>query len=338
MRIFIDESGAFDWNFPGRSIFCGITVPDRDLEALFNRFLRWRRTIIGQSKRELKGSELTENQLSSFAAKVLPATDRDIWLTVVGIDTKITHESIVCQLRDQAGIIFGQSSCIAGEHSNNKLQETYRQMAGWVKNRSPQNVLWIIALIETIVKTLNHTNVRFAEPEDDQEFQTIKIQIDQSFVKDDQHVAFWREWLRAELAKSSRTEHLIVIKQWRERNHPFIEKYVIHPGLVDLRKLFINDTGFFRSERSLGLQIADICAHIIYRHHRNTGAGNAYTHLRRRIVGRGGAEIDLVHVNESSLHKDDPRNHAGVFDIEDYKRRADAVRSFKNSGQKSCGV
>ena len=49
------------------------TVPDRGLEALLDRFARWRRMIIGHSKRELKGSELTDNQLVSFMQKVLPS-------------------------------------------------------------------------------------------------------------------------------------------------------------------------------------------------------------------------------------------------------------------------
>jgi Protein of unknown function (DUF3800) len=329
MRIFIDESGSFNWHNPGKSLFCGVTVPDRGLDALYERFARWRRTIIGHSKRELKGSELTENQLTLFAAKVLVTTDQDVWLTVVGIDTCLTQEAIISRLRDQAAIIFDQSSRLAKEHHNAKLEETYRQMSGWVRNRSPQNVLWVIALIETLTKSLNHAIVRFAEPEDDVEFDNIKIQIDQSFVKRDEHVAFWREWLRVELAKSSRTERLITIKEWRERDHPFIKRYSIYPGIANLRKLYLNDTGFFSSERSPGLQIADICAHILYRHHRNAGADKAYTQLKRRIVCRRGAEINILHVDESSLHKDDPRNHVGVFDIEEYKKQADAIRAAK---------
>jgi hypothetical protein len=337
MRIFIDESGSFSWHTPGRSVFCGVTVPDRELDALLHRFGRWKRTIIGRSRRELKGSELTENQLSSFTSKVFPISDRDFWLTVVGIDTRVTRKAIVCEVRDQAAVIFDQSSCIAKEHNNAKLQESYRQMSGWAKNRSPENVLWMIALTETLVNSLIHTIVRFAEPEDDEEFTNIKIQIDQSFVKNDAHVTFWREWLRADLAKSSRTAPLLMIKQWRERNHPFLKKYEIYPGLLNLNKLYVNDTGFFSSERSPGLQIADICAQILLRHHRNAGADKAYMQLRRRIVGRGGTEINMVHLDERSLHRDDPRNHAAVFDIEEYKRRADAIRGAKASDRADEG-
>jgi hypothetical protein len=87
-----------------------VTVPDCGLDALYARFARWRRTIIGHSKRELKGSELTENQLTLFAAKVLVTPDQDVWLTVVGVDTCLTQEAIISRLRDQAAIIFDQSS------------------------------------------------------------------------------------------------------------------------------------------------------------------------------------------------------------------------------------
>ena len=98
---------------------------------------------------------------------------------------------------------------------------------------------------------------------------------------------------------------------------------------MDMRKLWVHDTGFFSSERSPELQIADICAQILLRHHSNAGADKAYMQLRRRIVGIDGTEINMVHVDERSLHKDDPRNHTAVFDIEEYKRRADAIRAAK---------
>ena len=229
MRIFIDEAGSFSWRNPGRSIFCAVTVADRDLEALLDRFVRWGRSVIGHSTRELKGAEMTDNQLSSFAAKVLPATDRDLWLTAVGIDTTVTKESIVIQLRDQAATIFDQSSRIAEEHHNPRLQESYRQMSGWVKNRSPQNIAWLIGLVETVAKSLHHTIVRFTEPQYDEEFKIVKTMIDQGFVQRDEHVAFWRECLRMDLTKPSRTEPLITPREWRERRHPFVEKYCIYP-------------------------------------------------------------------------------------------------------------
>jgi hypothetical protein len=72
MNIYIDESGTFDWRNPGVSLFCGVVVPDRASEALFERFSQWRRSLIGSSREEIKGSRLTGPQLSSFVSQVLP--------------------------------------------------------------------------------------------------------------------------------------------------------------------------------------------------------------------------------------------------------------------------
>jgi hypothetical protein len=333
MKIFIDDAGAFNWSNPGVSVFCGVTIPDRDLDSVLERFARWRRSIIGHSNRELKGSELTEPQLTSFANKVLPSKDRDVWLTVQGVDTSRTREKNIGEFRGQAATIFERCSELSNEHKNLRLKETYRQMAGWTKSRSNENVLWIIALHEAIVNSLQHSIIRFMEPKDDPEFNDLRIQIDQSFVRRDEHVTFWREWLRAELGKSSRKEPTVTPNTWRQRSHPFIQTYSIYPGLLDLRLLFVQKMGFFRSEKSPGLQIADICAHTMYRYHRGNGGQDAYQRLRPRIVCREGAEINMLHLNETSLHKDDPKNHVGIFDVEEYKRRADELRTRSSTSE-----
>lgn len=326
MKIFIDEAGSFNWHNPGRSIFCGVSVPDRNLPAVKDRFARWRRSIIGHSNRELKGAELTEAQLSSFASKVLSGSDKQIWLTVIGVDTRKTQKQIIVRLREQASAILQRSSEISAEHRNLRLKETYRQISGWIKSRSPENLIWIIGLEQMVIDALQHTIIRFMEPEDDCEFEDFRIGIDQSFIRKEEHAIFWREWLRAGLAKSSRKDLSNIPDTWRLRNHPFIRRYEIHPGLLDLNHLFVRNTGFFRSEKLEGLQIADICAHILFRYHRGSGGKEAYSRLRPKIVGRGGVEIKIIHVDESSLHKDDPRNHAWIFDIEESKARADSIR------------
>ncbi len=309
------------------SIFCGVTIPDRNLDAVFDRFGRWRRSVIGHSKRELKGAELTDAQLCSFATKVLPTKDRDVWLTVVGVDTEIMKESHIRQLREQSVVILQRCSEIGGEHNNPRLKEIYRQMSGWIRGRSSQNITWIVGLEEMVKKSFQHTIIRYMEPEDDAEFHSFKIQIDESFVRKDEHVDFWHEWLRSGLAKKSNADHVWLPDTWRKRNHPFVQAYSLRPGLLNLNRLFVRDTGFFRSDKSLGLQIADICAHTIYRHYRHGGGERAYKQLLRRIVCRGGGHINMIIVNENSLHKDDPRNHAGVFDLKEYEQRADALRA-----------
>jgi len=43
--------------------------------------LAWKRSVVGHNKQELKGQDLTANQMYSFSHKVLPLTVRDTHLT-----------------------------------------------------------------------------------------------------------------------------------------------------------------------------------------------------------------------------------------------------------------
>ncbi|MDI3254808.1 MAG: DUF3800 domain-containing protein [Bacillota bacterium] len=329
MKIYIDESGAFTWgNQPSISLFCGVTVADRDSDALFARFVNWKRTIVGDSKREIKGAELTDAQLEGFAKSILGIQGHDFWLTVVGLDTTRTKREHVEELRRQAWVMAERSSELAAEHNNPQLKEFYRQQAGWLKRRSAENMLWIVGLEHTLVYSLQHSIMRFMEPEDDGEYLSMNVLIDRSFIQREQHINFWREWLRNGLCKSSRPP-MIIPNTWKARNHPFIQAYEIRPGLLNFNKLILNDTDFFRSHEHAGLQLADICAHALGRYHRGLRAVAAYLRLRTRIVGRNGAEIYQVIVDERSLHTDDPRNHVDVFDEAEFVERADKLRNWE---------
>jgi hypothetical protein len=323
---FIDDSGSFSWKDNGKSLFCGVTVSDAELPGLEQRFLDWKRSIIGKSKRELKGRELTANQLYLFSSTVLPKTVHDIYLTLVCGDTSLTAKHYIEKLRQQAAELFRLSSELCAENNNDTLTETYRQMSGWVRNRSTSNVLWIIVLMQAVLDTLQHAIFRFAEPQYSREFQEIEFAIDQSFIKRDSHVTFWKEWLRSDLMKSSRAGSIVTIKEWPP-DHPFKRKHSIYKRLWDFRDLFQNHTGFHDSQAIVGLQVADICANIFYRYFRDDADTRAADTLTPRVVGRDGAVIHTISVDESSLHKDDLSNHVSTFDLEQWKRLADKMSS-----------
>jgi len=322
MRNFIDDSGSFSWGNNGKSLFCGVTVSDASLPRLEKRFLDWKQSVIGKSGRELKGRELTANQLFSFAHKVLPAAERDIHLTLVGGDTSVTAESYLAKLREQAAELFRLSSELCARSENSRLAETYRQMSGWVRNRSTSNLFWIVVLQQAIFDTLQHAIVRFAETEFSREFEDIEIAIDRSFICRDEHRAFWGEWLRTDLMKKSRIGTIAAIKEWAP-DHPFNRKYKLHKGLLNFGDLFHKHTDFYDSKSMIGLQVADICANVFYRYFRDEPDTRAFDLLRPRVVGRDGYLIRIVTVDDSSLHKDDLANHVSEFDLEKWKRLAD---------------
>ena len=328
MNIFIDDSGSFSWANPGISLFCGLTVPDRALAGLEERWSRWKRTVIGKKKHELKGSELTDQQLYSFSHKVLQLHDRQLWMTYVGADTRMTRQDIVARHRDQIADTLAECSKFVATRKNRRLAQQYLEMSGWTRNRSTDNVMWMFALGEAIQQSLQHSLFAFVEPGDDPEFEKIDIVIDQSFIRRDEHVTFWKELLRQRLRNAAKP--IGILDTWKERDHPFIRKYE-RGGYLDLRPIFQDRMRFRESHQVVGLQVADVCAHIALRYFRGQEDLAAFRTLRRRIVGEGGRLITAVHIHPSVLFTDSPANHVKEFDMEEYKARAKANQAARLS-------
>jgi hypothetical protein len=329
MNIFIDDSGSFSWTSPGISLFCGLTVPDRDLAALQDRWLRWKRSIIGKSKEELKGCDLTEGQLDSFSYRVLPPIDQDVWLTYVGADTRRNKEQIVATYRDQAADALRACSDFMKEHKNKRQMQQYLEMSGWIRRRSTANVLWMFALGSAIEESLQHSIARFLEPEDDAEYRKFNIAIDQSFISRHEHITFWMEWLRQRMRNDGAV--MKTLDEWRKRDHPWNE--LMKDGLLNVTTIYRDDMGFQQSHKVIGLQIADVCAHIALRYWRGEKSLAAYKRLRPRIVGIGGKQLTIVEVMESAIRgQQDPRKRVHEFNVERWKERARAAaRSEANA-------
>lgn len=333
MQIVIDDSGSFSWRNPGVSLFAGLLLPDRASTSVTDRFTRWKRTIIGKSKRELKGEELSDKQLYSFSYQVFPLIDHDPHLTVVGADTNLMDERLIRRCRDQVASQFAHCAKAVLEHNptNRRLARQYNEGAGWVRKRSPENFLWVNTLEEQILQSVQHIVAYFLEPEDDPEFQNIEIIIDRSFIRREPHVRFWKEWLRNGLLNRSHREHGFALPDtWRDRNHPFVRKYD-RGGLLEFNDLYQKHMRFDDSAAIVALQIVDICAHICYRYYRGDKSLRAYWQLRPRIVGEGGRPATVICFTEESLFKDAVENHVKMLDIEKMKAAA-AERKRKRMG------
>lgn len=335
MRIFVDESGSFSWSTPGISLTVALVIPDGAMDSLTSRFLTWKKSILGKSTRELKGSELDSAQLESFVRKVLPLSERAPLLTVVGADTATTQECHVTKAKDQLSEQYAHCVQLLLEHDppNKPLAQGYREVSGWTRKRSAVNFLWIASMERTIVEAIQLMICAFLELEFDHEFENIEISIDRSFIKEPGPIDFWLEYHR--LCHSNRAkkgEGVLVPKDWRLRNHPFPRKYRLKPGVTNLNDLLRNHMNFVDSKRSVGVQIADICAQICRRFHCGDVNLAAYTLLQRRIIGRDGIKLLLVHFNESSIFKDKPENHVNLLTQEEQILQIRAVSAKRHRG------
>src|SRR5262245_11034991 len=100
MKVFIDESGSFNWARPSKSTFSGVSVPDSSLLNLYVDFSSWKRESAGlRRQKEVKGSALRNKQLLSFVEDVVLKHD-NFRLTYVVVDTVLTRERVVDAIKN----------------------------------------------------------------------------------------------------------------------------------------------------------------------------------------------------------------------------------------------
>jgi hypothetical protein len=315
MNIFVDESGDFSWRRPRCSVLTSLIILSRDLPDVCSRFGSWKRQIVGDSREELKGSTLTDQQLSSFVSAVFPAGDAHSKMLIVGVDTRVTQESAVSAVREQTAQMFALAkSRVEGANMDNKrLIQDYLEMPGWIKRRSNENALWIAALEETISQTVRLAVEAFADEHFDDEFADIEIEVDRCFVKDQRHIMFWKEWFRNGFSnRGHRAKHFSRPAAWKIRGHPFLQRYG-RGAFLDFTDLFQSHMNFRDSEQVIGIQLADICAQIASRWLNGVGAFAAFESLLPRVIEQDGAAVRMLHIHpEHSIWKDSVGDHVRV--------------------------
>jgi Protein of unknown function (DUF3800) len=310
--IFFDESGDFSWAPPRPSVFAALIVLNRDMPKIHTRFALWKSEIVGDSRSEVKGKDLTDLQLRSFVSSVFSESDKNSRLLFVGVDTRVTSQDVVLAAKEQTAKLFARAHSIVLEvnPTNKRLAQDYLEMPGWIRGRSSQNFLWIAALEEALSQSVRLAVVNFAAEEFDDEFANIEIEIDASFVKEKRHVTFWKEWFRNGFVnRKHRSQHFLRPAAWRARDHPFLKKYG-RGEYLDFTDLFWEHLHFKNSKDEVGIQIVDICARIALRFLNGEESLEAFSLLLPRIIEQDGAAIRMVHFDpDHSLWNDSIENH-----------------------------
>jgi Protein of unknown function (DUF3800) len=323
VKIFIDDSGDFGWTASGVSLFCAMILSDRSFDAVTTDFSKWKsRQPHSTAASEIKGKDLSQIQQATFA-QVVVLENSGLWLTLAGTKTTLFKREIAEEFVRNSAAIVRAVGKRADDLNKPILTEFFGRMARWIEKRSPENVLWLLTLVNAIHLAMQHSIVIFAEEKHDSEFENIEILIDESFIKKPSEIEFWGEWLRNLLLVKSEREPVNTIKQWSERDHPFKAKYRRKKGILDFSDLFRNHMHFVDSKKVLGVQIADVCANICYRRWAGKTKYRPYRLLRSRVFGRHGTEMHTGILNESSLLTDAPENHVHFYEEEDLERAAE---------------
>lgn len=298
-------------------------LSDRTLDSVATRFSAWKnRQPYCAAGDEIKGKDLSQLQQASFAHAIVLESD-SLWLTLAGTKTNLFKREVAEEFIRNSAAVVRATAMWAQEHDKPRLTDFYRKMAHWLEERSPENVMWLYTLGSAIHLSIQHSIILFAEEKDDCEFENIEILIDKSFIEKPKHNDFWREWLRNFLFTRSEKEPVTVIKDWSERKHPFNRKYRRTSGVIDWSDLFRSNMHFVDSEKVLGVQIADICANICYRHYSGNRKYRPYRLLRSRVFGKDNTEMHYGILSASSLLTDSPENHVLPYADEDFAALAE---------------
>ena len=307
MIIAIDETGSFNTNSFDRSFFAAAHIRQR--KTLYkikkDQFIQWENSLprsLKNAKGEIKSASLSNEQLTEFVHRVAYA-HYFIGITPYCIRPLKNPKPVVEKHRTVHldGIREGAKEFRElGESVNAKI---YDDFGNWLKKLSYVQYLKILVLGGCITAALVNTVGHAITGGYDDELTRIKFLIDRDFIKEPQHNTFWHELLRHQLYYYSKRNPLPLLKRWKSKGHPFLEKY-IRKGRLNFNELFWKHCNFESSHENFEIRIADAVNTILSRYFNKRQCYQAYSVIRKCFLGDGRVKEMLL----SDFNLDDWRN------------------------------
>jgi hypothetical protein len=270
MIIAIDESGAFDSESPSLNFFVAAHLRQRRTLYEHKRlqFMAWERSLPSSAKNprgEIKSTLLSDADLHKFVEKVirpLPVVGITPY-SIRGIDNP---RAVVEKHREVALIGTREGVKLYAMQGKRGLAQTVEEFGNWLKNLSYNHYLkiWVLGgcIYTALVNTIGHS---ISGGHDIQELPRIRYKIDRDFIKEPQHLVFWRILLRNQLWSHSALDPLPVLHTWKQQNHPFLEIFgdERHAAITGI---FEQRCDFLLSHEHFEIRLADTVATILNRY------------------------------------------------------------------------
>ncbi|RTQ45105.1 hypothetical protein EJV47_26405 [Hymenobacter gummosus] len=305
MVIGIDETGDFAPGSELLSFFVAVQLAQHGngIQLKEQQFRAWLATIPPEkldATGEVKGSNLTEEELLSFAQTVICAKPA-VRITYVQFRPSENPEERMKAFKAREVALLERAAAKAQEAGKHGLAKQYSTMAIWHKNAKKmhyQHYMKLLLLRELITACFEKVvGVSIAlelagQDPSHENLLNIEFKIDQDFVRGREPEIFWKELLRTSFTNAAKG--IPVLEDWKHTGHPFLDKYQRKEGKgLDFADVFQNHCAFYASQDSFEVQIADITAIIINRFRNRGAAANAYQELWR-IFPRSDKPIQVV--------------------------------------------
>lgn len=264
MLFFFDESG--DFSLPNAdehkcAVVCGLVIPETVSERLRKDFEAFVSYLSGDEKinSEPKGTLLTDKNRMRFCE--ILSSYSEVLVTPTTLDLSISSRKKTLSICDRmkANLFEDAKKCVY-DTMKSQTEEMGRQWG----NLSINEALRLVTLTSCFWEAIEHSVVFHSGKEYYDYWDNLHFVIDAvktAKLSREEKIFTWMVlmWLTA----WSKRRPLITISEIHTDEHPFVKRYCTKTGF-DLGKILKGNIRYYNSRESWGLQIADICANIVY--------------------------------------------------------------------------
>lgn len=303
MIIGIDETGDFKIGSEKKSFFIAVLLQQHKnrLEIKREQYKSWLDSISKDkinSKNEIKGSELNEDELLSFAQMVYCKEPAVIHKGMYIIPSDISEE-LMKEFKEVEVNSLKELVILSRKEGKIKMSEQYEKMRIWYQNSKKMHYPHYLKLL--LLRKLINETFRIAvgtsiclEMLDDIESENLlnlEFKIDSDFIRAREPNLYWKELLRNEF--NNENGRIPVLDSWDRTKHPFLKKYGKGEGKLSFKSLFTEKCNFMDSHDNFEIQIADIIGIIFNRYHNRGLAKEAYEMITCQIQKENLIKIEL---------------------------------------------
>ena len=299
MIISIDETGTFDISSNKLSLFVGIHLLEKkDATLLTEKLNNWKNKnrSIKNYKGEIKGSGISEELANEFVDEVLK-DQRSLFITIVGTIPSSHSKKDIQFHRDHHLKTLRKGIEKCEEIGNHRLARQYNELANWYKGLNYQLLLKTWILGQMIGFSYRQHIIQTILNETDRTLGTIEILIDRDFVKEPQHIIYWKDLLRSWFYSYTYRKPIPILENWDD-DHPFYmaknNPKKENGSYVDKDNIFKDHCNFVESHLCEQVQVADILATIISEHLENGTYNDSYFKIKKYFIPVKGNPIRLL--------------------------------------------
>ena len=324
MIIGIDETGTFDLNSTGMSLFVGSHFLDLpDLHEMTKNLSYWKQKYkhLKNPKGEIKSSKIDETIADDFIENVI-IPQKNFHFNVCAVVPSEHRKKDIQFHRDHHIQCLNDGIRECDNVGNHKLARQYTELRNWYKNLNYQLLLktWILgemlgcSFVEHVIQTILDKT--------DKTLGIIRLSVDRDFIKEPTHIIFWKDFLRNQFYNYTYRHPVPIISEW-STDHPFFmgkgrNAQMKTGAVIDSKHIFRDNCNFAESHCTPEIQVADIIAKVIANYYNHHTFVSAYGKLKPYMIPFRTQKITLLKMSTPEQSK--PSSVPNP-----YKNLADAV-------------